>query len=268
MPKIKESRGKERKNKYPPKEQNTYAQDGVKAGPETQYFALLDQFNLKANIEFDANLYTVLLNLSEGVRLNRVMREWVLLNSNAKWINSSVLRTYYIIEAEHYLAKFEKSNDPIYVISAADQFNLCGLDGRAIELLQKHDYIRTAKNKKIGAFYCLAYATSLHALRKFEDARTMALSSIQLSQKEIATCMLLGSIYLHLGQVPEAINWYDRARTNGCDAAECAEFMRSAVKTVGLAKRHAVIKELYAIDAEHYRFLRGLLPKKKRGALV
>ena len=266
MPKIKALSGKNRVNKYPSKTPHPLAQSLEPSVPETQYVALLDQFNLKTNTEFDANLYTVLLNLSEGVRLNRVMREWVLLNSNATCINSSVLRTYYTIEAEHYLAKFESSNDPIFVISATDQFNLCGMDDRAVELLQKHVYIRTNKNKKIGAFYCLAYATSLYALRKFEDAKTMALASVELSKKEIATCMLLGAIYLHLGLVRDSIHWYERAQAIGADAEECDEAMRNAVKIVALSKRHIVIQELYSLHTR-YKFLRGLLPQKKRGYL-
>lgn len=255
-----------RKNKYPSKAPHPLALKPEIDEAHQQFAKVLDEFNLKSNTPFDANLFTILMWLSEGIRLNRVLRTWLLLNTANKSINSSVLRAFHTVEAKHQLNKFNESFDPLRLISAADHYNEAGSPELAIELLKEHDHIKDVKNKKVAAFYCLSFATSLHALRRFEDAKLMALAAYQASKEEIATCNLLASIHLHLGQRQEAIAWYEKSHKNGCSLFECDEHMRSSLKTVSLSILHEVVKGLIISDPHRYKSLRSLLPKKMRGA--
>ena len=267
MPKVKDVKVK-RKNKYPSKEPHPYAVALENKGPETQFTALLDQFNLSTNLEFEANLYTVLLNLSEGIRLNKVMRQWVLLNKDSIWINRSVTNAMHAVEAEHHLKKYEKSLDPVRLISAAEEMNLAGQHERALELLKKHDEIGSNKNKKVASFYFISYASTLVELRQFEDAKIMALSAYEQSKAEDVTCALLGVIHFHFGDVETALNWFHQAEKNGMDPEYLVQYMRDSLKTVGSAKRYIVVKALLIKDPQKYSFVRGLLPKKQRGAVA
>lgn len=257
-----------RKNKYPSKPPHPYARLMEPGGSEIHYRSFLDQFNLNTQMEFDHSLYAVLSNLAEGIRLNGAMREWLLRKSTSALINDSVIHAFHEVEARYYLEKFKESHDPVYAISAADEFNQAAQYEVSVSILNEYSHIKQNSNAKIGAFYLLTLGTSLYELGLYVDAREATLESYRKSKEEIATCLLLGKVCLHLTDVYQSIFWFTEAENNGCGRKECDDVMRQALKSVKFTQRHAVVRQLFDIDAERYRFARAVLPKKRRSALT
>ena len=228
---------------------------------------LLDHFYLSANTPFDANLYTVLLQLAERVRLNKSQREWLLSHSKDVFYNSAVHRAFHLAEGKWYLDEYANSFDPLSLISAADHYVEAKLPETAVEGLMEHSKIAENKNNKVVAFYFNTLASAYRELREFRKGYEAAQKAYEASCEEERTALLLGSLALHIGEPAEAVKWYVIAIKNGASKLEADEDLKATVKVMSASLRFEAVKYLYSKDAERYGFLRGVLPKKQRGSV-
>lgn len=233
-----------------------------------EYEKLLDHFHMGASTPFDETLLEIMRRLSEKRAITQNQFIWFSDKVNQIYCNSSMLKAYHEAEAFVSMEDFKESDDPLSLISAAENMIGAKQPVEALKLLREHQHISENKNNKVVALFYQQQAKALYDLRDFVESKAMANMAYASSKEEMATLLLLGATSLHLDMLDDAVNWYSEARKLFEDV--CVETIqadiKNTVKNIPMASRHLVVKGLYARNPEQYKFLRGLLPKKMKSA--
>lgn len=233
-----------------------------------EYKGLLDHFNMSVSAPFDDILLDIMRKLKIKSRISLDQTIWLSQPANQGLYNSSLRNAYHASEAFWDLDEFNESNDPLKVISAAGHLIKAKQTDQAIKVLSGNMVIANNRDPKVVASYYLELAKTQYELRLFNEAKTSADLAYASNNEEVKTILLLGGLSLHLNNVDDALKWYAEARKFYKDTHndDVQSDIKNVMKNIPVASRQVIVKALFAHDAEQFKFLRGVLPKKMKNA--
>lgn len=225
------------------------------------YESLLHRYNLPYRTEFDASLYAILLQLSEGVRLKKAQAEWLLHPDNADVLNATVYRAYHFSEASHYFEKFEAGHDADHLFLTLDHLLKSGNWEKTAELLEQYCRYADSDHPHDRCRYHF-YQAKVHMARGWlDEALSFAEFAQQLDKDFRPVYPLLAELCLRLENFKLALDWY--AKSHLKDKEIKAEIGR-ILSTLRGSSRLCAVKGLMFVDAEGMKSLRSFLPKAKK----
>lgn len=225
------------------------------------YESLLHRYNLPYRTEFDANLYAVLLQLSESVRLQKAQAEWLLHPDNADVLNATVYRSYHWVEASHYYKLFDSGRDADHLYLSLDHRLKSGGWQRVLELLDEHDGYAESDNPFDRCRFHFYFAQAQMAGGQLSEALANAEYAQQLDRDFRPVYPLLAELCLRLENFRLSLDWYGKSHLK--EKEVMAEISRILSSLRG-SSRLCAVKALMFINAEGMKGLRSFLPKQKK----
>jgi len=222
---------------------------------------LLSKYDLSpsfVNTGDGPRLKDILEKAEHGTRLSQDEVAWLMVSRRglySGYYTQRLREKYHRIEAEFYLIKFKKSQNPWDVINASSHFRKCNRSSTADSVLVK---INTSKfkSKKIESAFITTYGGVKRDLGFLEEAISFGNKAHTLTPKDFRPCTLLGAVNIEIGNYDEGQSWYRKAIERGASEKSVDDDLRSIFMRSDKSKRKDLAEFLLKNDHRRYSWVK------------
>ena len=203
----------------------------------------------------------ILSKVNRRIRLSQDELAWLMVSRRGIYFGyytQKLREKYHRIEAEYYLAKYQKSKNPWDIINCSSHFRKCNCANKANSVLVK---INTSKfkAKKIESAFNTTYGGVKRDLCAYNEAIELGNKAHTLTPDDFRPCTLLGAVNIELGHYAEGQSWYQKAIERGAPEKSVDDDLRSIFKRFEKSKRKDLAVFLFKNEPERYGWVQKYL---------
>ena len=195
----------------------------------------------------------ILQNIDAGSRM--ADDDFVWLDTEVKRHFTEELRkAYHLREAEFCASEYHRTQDAWNAINASGHYRKCKQPELALELLGSVPANRF-KSPKIHSAICTTHGGVMRDLERHDEALRLGKQGHQLQPRNFRPCTLLGAVYMELGSVGDAHDWYAKAEERGASQQSIDTELQGIFLRADKARRENMRASLLTIDPSRYSWV-------------
>ena len=206
-------------------------------------------------------LTTILGKVNRRIRMTQDELAWLMVSRRGLYpgyYTKSLREKYHRIEAEYYLAKYQKSKNPWDIINCSSHFRKCNCATKANSVLVKI-YTSKFKTKKIESAFNTTYGGVKRDIGAYNEAIELGNKAHTLTPDDFRPCTLLGAVNIEMGHYTEGQSWYQMAIERGASEKSVDDDLRSILKRFEKSKRKDLAVFLFKREPERYGWVKKYL---------
>jgi tetratricopeptide (TPR) repeat protein len=206
-------------------------------------------------------LRDILEKVNSRIRLSQDELAWLMVSRGGLYSGyyTQILREkYHRIEAEYYLVKYQKSQNPWDIINSSSHFRKCNCANKANSFLTEIDSSKF-KAKKIESAFNTTYGGVKRDLGAYNEAIALGNKAHTLTPNDFRPCTLLGAVNIEMGHYDEGQSWYQKAIERGATEKSVDDDLRSIFKRSEKSKCKDLALFLLKREPERYDWVKKYL---------